>query len=200
MKDIKITTHHFINHGYIKTKLPNDLYKSLLEECLKAEKNKEMISGLTSKGIPKHYYVQNNYENLIIFIDEIQKIYEKNFPGIADVKILTKNVPYAHQKPWINLQKENEFIPNHFHDGVLSYSIWMKIPYDSTKEKYSGNFNFLYTDVLGNIKTEFINLSKEDEGTLVMFPAKLTHIVWPFYKNKKIRISVSGNILLKGGS
>ena len=40
MKDyrVKITKHDFLNYGYIKTKLPNNLYKSLLEECLNAKK------------------------------------------------------------------------------------------------------------------------------------------------------------------
>ena len=198
-RETKITKHDFLNYGYIKTKLPNDLYKSLLKECLNAKKNKKMVSGLTAKGVPKHYYIQNNYENLVIFIAEIQKIYEETFPGVSDVRILTQNVPYAYQRPWINLHKENEFIPSHQHDGILSYSIWMKIPYDSTKEKYSGNFNFLYNDILGNIRNENISLSEKDEGTLVMFPSKLNHIVWPFYKNKKIRMSISGNIMLSGG-
>jgi hypothetical protein len=199
-RDAEVTKHNFFNSGYIKTKLPNKLYKSLLKECLNEEKKEEKITGITSKGVPKHYYIQNNYENLVIFIAKIQKIYEETFPEVSDIKVLTNNVPYVYDRPWVNFQKENQFMPFHSHDGIFSYVIWLKIPYDSSKEKYSGNFNFLYTDILGSIKYEIINLSKKDEGTILMFPAKLNHTVWPFYNNKNIRMSVSGNILLSGGN
>jgi hypothetical protein len=196
-KNINYTAHDFFNFGYVKTKLPKKLYNSLLKECLNAEKNREMISGLSSTGVPKHFYIEKNYEELVKFIIDLQNTYEETYPGASDVKVLTENVPYAYQRPWINIHKQNEFVPCHQHDGVFSYSIWMKIPYDSTKEKYSGNFDFLYTDVLGRTRMEHIKLSKKDEGTIIIFPSKLHHVVWPFYNNEKIRISVSGNVMLK---
>jgi len=193
---LKTTAHNLTNFGFIKSKLPNKLYNDLLKECLKAEKNKEMISGLTSKGVPKHYYVEKNHDQLIEFVKLMHEAYEKSFPGISDIKVLTKNLPFKCTKPWINLQRENEFVPYHEHDGILSYSIWIKIPYDSSNEKFSGNFTFVYSNVLGRVRNYNIYLNKEEEGTIIMFPAKLGHIVWPFYEEKKNRISISGNIVL----
>ena len=124
----------------------------------------------------------------------MHEAYERSFPGLWSLKVLTDNLPFSYDRPWINLQKQNEFVPIHLHDGIFSYSIWMKIPYDSSKEAYTGNFEFVYCDVTGASKSETIKLSKKDEGTIIMFPAKLQHIVWPFYKNKDARISINGNI------
>jgi hypothetical protein len=48
---------------------------------------------------------------------------------------------------------------------------------------------------LGNTVDKIIKLSSKDEGTFIMFPSKLNHLVYPFHKNKKERISIAGNIL-----
>lgn len=190
------TVNNFFNYGYIKLKLPKKLYKKLLKECLNAGKNKKFITGLTAKGVPKHFYVEKCHDELIDFIRSVHQLYEKNFPGLGDIKVLTNNLSYKYEKPWMNLQKQNEFLPCHSHDGIFSYSIWMQIPYNHSKEKFTGNFHFMYLDILGRTRAETHTLSKEDEGTLIMFPSKLMHIVYPYYKNKNTRISVSGNIML----
>ena len=195
MKDT-YTVNNFFNYGYVKLKLPKKLYKKLLKECLNARKNKIKITGISSEGVPKHFYIEKYHDELIDFVHSAHELYEKHFPNLADIKILTSNLPYKYGRPWINLQKQHEFIPCHNHDGIFSYSIWMQIPYDSSKEKYSGNFHFMYLDTLGFLRTEAHTLSKEDEGTLIMFPSKLNHMVYPYYKNNNTRISISGNIML----
>ena len=40
-------------------------------------------------------------------------------------------------------------------------------------------------------------MSPEMEGTMIFFPAKLKHTVYPFYDCKEERISISGNISIK---
>jgi hypothetical protein len=194
--NIEFRQHNFFNYGYISTKLPKKLYDKLLKECLTAENNTACTTGLSSQGIPKHYFVEKCRDELIDFIRIAHQTYEKAFPNLSDIKMLSKDLPYKYEKPWINVQKEHEFIPCHNHDGIFSYSIWMKIPYDSTKEKFSGNFNFMYLDILGRNRSEVFKLSKKDEGTLLMFPSKLLHIVYPFYNNKQTRFVISGNIVL----
>jgi len=193
---IEYSINNFYNFGYIKSKLPKKLYSNLLKECLEAKKNKKLISGLTNKGVPQHFFVEKNHKELMVFIEKMLIAYEHSFPNLSDIKVSTQNVSLGYDIPWINLQKQHEFVPIHLHTGIFSYTIWMKIPYDSTKEEYSGNFQFIYVDVTGASRSEIIKLSKEDEGTIIMFPAKLNHIVWPFYNNKDTRISISGNIML----
>jgi len=195
MKDT-YTVHNFFNYGYIKLKLPKKLYKKLLKECLNAGKNEKFVTGLSAEGVPKHFFIEKCHDELIDFVRTAHELYEKHFPKLADIKVLTSNLSYKYGRPWMNLQKQHEFIPCHNHDGIFSYSIWMQIPYDSSKEKFSGNFHFMYLDILGGTRSETHTLSKEDEGTLIMFPSKLNHIVYPYYKNNNTRIAISGNIML----
>ena len=104
---------------------------------------------------------------------------------------------------WVNFQKKHEFNPLHMHKGKMSFVIWMKIPYSYETEakraqsvnsdhSLAGCFEFIYTDMLGHIqKTRYT----AQEGTFVLFPAKLCHVVYPFYTSDEERISISGNIL-----
>ena len=106
---------------------------------------------------------------------------------------------------WVNFQKKHEFNPIHNHTGVFSFVYWVKIPYDIEEElqlefvKNSNTpaasvFSFIYTDILGRCKQRNLNLTEMDQGTLVFFPAKLVHQVYPFFTSDDYRISISGNI------
>ena len=194
---MKVTSNYLPNYGYIKTKLPNKLYKALLSECLNARNNTKHKTALSSDGTPEHFYVEKNYESLINFVKKMHVEYDKHFPGISDIRVLTANLPFAYGRPWINIQKQNEFIPIHTHGGVLSYNIWIKIPYNGNDDPYLGNFTFVYSDIRGNIVDKIMKLSSKDEGVMMMFPSKLNHLVWPFHNNKQDRISIAGNILLE---
>jgi hypothetical protein len=103
---------------------------------------------------------------------------------------------------WVNYAKKHDFNPLHNHSGLYSFVIWVKIPYDLEKELsvYPANenqtslFSFRYTDSLGEICTDTINLDKFSEWNMVFFPAKLHHSVNPFYTSDGTRISISGNV------
>jgi hypothetical protein len=111
------------------------------------------------------------------------------------------------QSFWANYQYKHEFNPAHSHGGAYSFVIWMKIPYDSNKQKEqeflqgtspdaveAGNFYFEYTDMFGRIVNTQYPMSKEMEGTMLFFPAKLRHGVRPFYGCDEKRVSISGNL------
>jgi hypothetical protein len=190
-----------LNLSYLIKKLPKELYNNIVEECLKANiKNKEMISGLSGDFVPKHFYLENktNLDDLKTFLKDIIIEYEEKFNYAKSIKILTKQADLIFDIPWINFQKKYEFVPIHMHDGVFSYSIWIKIPYDLKNEiknsAFNTSFQFIYTDILGQIRTEKLFLSKEDEGKIIFFPSPLQHIVYPFYTSDDTRISISGNI------
>ncbi len=106
---------------------------------------------------------------------------------------------------WVNFQKQLEFNPQHNHAGILSFVIWMQIPTDwreqhtipSAKVSNSpaaSDFQFTYTDIVGNIKAHPIYMDKSMEGTMVVFPAHLSHSVYPFYDCDEERISIAGNV------
>ena len=109
---------------------------------------------------------------------------------------------------WVNYQKETEFNPLHMHSGVLSFVAWMKIPTE-WKEQHelpisknsacpsASDFMFAYNNILGNISTQSIDMGKESENSMIIFPSTLHHQVYPFYNCGEDRISVSGNIYLQ---
>ena len=109
---------------------------------------------------------------------------------------------------WVNYQNQHEFNPVHNHGGVYSFAAWLKIPTDYKEQNQvynakdsSGSLNsafcFHYTDSLGNLRTTVYEQYPKMEGTMLFFPARLNHEVYPYYECDEQRISISGNIWLK---
>jgi len=199
------------NLGVLQEKIPIDLYNKLYAECLTArEKNKNIISGLTGRGVPDHFFIEKTYSDLQIYISQLIQKYENTYNYLKTYNFFTKDHYLTIDKPWINFQKKYEFLPNHAHDGVLSYSMWIKIPYGEEEEKnykklkYENkkfySFEFSYTNILGQICNQSYEITKKSEGYILMFPSKLIHCVYPFYTSDDYRISISGNILFNSNS
>jgi len=106
---------------------------------------------------------------------------------------------------WVNYQRQTEFNPVHDHGGSYSFVVWMKIPTSNkeqrelpiAKESLNGdsisNFAFLYNDVIGNIRSLSIPMEKETAGSMVIFPSRMKHQVYPFYECDEERVSIAGN-------
>ena len=106
---------------------------------------------------------------------------------------------------WVNLQRKHEFNPPHTHDGVLSFVIWLQLPYTfaeedrvapgaKAKKPLSGRFSF-YLPVGDEVKTYHLESDQPNEGTAVIFPSNLSHAVNPFYSSDELRITVAANYL-----
>ena len=106
---------------------------------------------------------------------------------------------------WVNFQNQLEFNPIHNHGGLISFVIWMKIPTD-WKDQHSlpicknsnapsaSDFQFTYSDMLGNHQDYRIKMGDFQEGWILVFPSQLRHQVYPFYECDEQRVSISGNI------
>lgn len=137
------------------------------------------------------YHINNILQpHLKSYVDTIPKIH--------------KGLEFSICSAWVNFQKKYEFNPIHDHTNNYSFVIWIKIPYTMENElqnnsvKYSnapaaGSFSFLYTNSLGHITSHKILADITYENTLLIFPAKLKHCVYPFYTSDEYRISISGN-------
>ncbi len=106
---------------------------------------------------------------------------------------------------WINLQVAGEFNPIHKHPGVYSFVIWVDLPFSHENEKIygpgfssngnkAGCFEFVYTNVYGQLMSHQIPADHSYEGKIILFPAKLNHTVYPFFTSEGYRISISGNL------
>ena len=155
-----------------------------------------MKSGLSGKGVATHRYVQNkkNLKELNSLLTELITVYRQNFKlDPSRTKTLTNNLPFKIDRPWINYQKKYEFIPQHNHDGIFSYTIWIDLP--DNEGEHASTFQFTYSDIQGILRTHTIKLNKKDNGRMLFFPSTINHQVYPFYNGNKKRISISGNIL-----
>jgi len=200
-------SYHLDNYGYIIEDVPPELFQRLKVESLTAEQERyfptdnarEMVSGLSGPLCPKHYYVDKNKDELNKFVlDLFATKYEPKFNYLSNFKTLTHSVPIIAHTPWINIQEKNEMIPNHQHDGIVSYALWIKIPYNIDDEAKQGEFascfQFTYSSIVGGLHTYTLRLDKAVEGKIMMFPAQLQHCVYPFTTVDDCRISISGNV------
>jgi|TARA_Y100000015_G_C2366290_1_gene77699 hypothetical protein len=129
---------------------------------------------------------------------------------LLDILMSTKyeSFEYFLKSMWVNYQKQNEFNPLHNHGGLYSFVIWMKIPTKHfiqnknslAKESNSrviSSFEISYVDILGNIRQYPYRMNPNVEGTMLFFPSKLNHQVYPFYDCDEDRISISGNVCIQ---
>lgn len=101
-------------------------------------------------------------------------------------------------KVWLNIQKANEYNPEHTHGGDLSFVIYLDIPKEIQLENAEyigtssgpGAINFRY----GEDHDWAVSAQSflPEKGDIYIFPAKLAHSVIPFKSNVE-RISVAGN-------
>ena len=193
--------------GWLEIKLPK-IVMTKLESYIETAKNDPInfnssLAGNLSKSLTledKDNWFFNNVLNSVI-----DKFMNSFGDFDKDMNILSENAPFFLESFWVNFQKENEFNPLHDHSGIFSFVIWVKIPTDwreqhalpmaanSNSPKIS-NFEFWYLSPFGKHSNYGYRLDKESEGTMLLFPAKLMHTVYPFYNCDKERISISGNI------
>jgi len=185
-------TVNFKNIEIIKDNVPKKLFLDLKNESISKDQKNKMISGLTNTnvGVVEHFFVTKNFNPLSEYLNKlVEKFLIKN-DDYFNFPLLTKNLPLKLTKAWFNYQNKNQYVPSHLHDGLFSFVIWLQLPIES-------KFIFLYTDILGQTKEKEIILSKKDEETILLFPSKLRHQVYPFFNTDETRISISGNILFE---
>ena len=178
----------FKNYGFFEGTIPNDLKEMLLTEAETAEqKGREMTSGLGHKDVPVHRWVIDSAQLLENYIMLLGSKYHDTYPEMVDVKMFTNSLPLIMNRAWFNFQRKGQYVPYHTHDGLYSFSLWLKIPTEC-------RFEFIYTNIIGEKKEYSKTLKPEDEGKIMFFPAKLPHIAYPFNDSDDVRVSVSGNI------
>ena len=180
VKEIKLNDDQEYNH-----KLAGNI-----EHEYSLHTNQNLVNYLTGLYTPliKYHNDLVGYENTLTFNSE-------------DSNLILHNL-------WVNFQRKHEFNPIHNHGGVLSFVIWLQIPYNiedemkRTASKKSntnvpGNFFFSYLNPnnLGGIQTANLPVDKTWEYKTALFPSSLLHGVYPFYTSDEYRISVSGNFV-----
>jgi hypothetical protein len=210
---VEYTWQQFPNRGFIKLDVPKEILNPIKAEIEKVSNSRDTTPSYNKNligQIENEFVLSETREIIFPLLDELAKEYDEQF---AYTDVLRQNMKrpeeqikgYSLDSYWVNFQKKHEYNPLHFHGGVFSFVIWIKIPYDLEEELNHSNsknavtrrnstFAFQYTDIMGATSDYVINVDKSFEGKMVFFPAKLWHCVCPFYTSDEERISVSGNL------
>ena len=193
----------------IETNLAGTPAMDKLWEYISKSKEEDKIYKKLAGNISRSLHLDDTddwfFDNVVIpLIAE----YRDEFPDrYRDHTIFSGNekAPLALSSFWVNFMKQHEFNPVHYHSGIFSFNIFMKIPYDwkeqcelphikASESPVAGNFEFLYTDILGDLQNYGYRLDPTCEGLMLFFPSEMRHQVYPFYNCEEERISISGNV------
>jgi hypothetical protein len=198
------------NLGWLESKLDESILKRVRQAIKKAsiDHGKSLAGNISSSLVLED---KDNWFFKEVIVPHI-KTFEKAFPAYTHKDVYGAKMTQSHSiavmdQWWVNFQKQYEFNPVHNHGGIFSFVIWLEIPThykDQHKLPISGgsnhpsasNFEFHFVNNLGYRTHHIYKLSPASEGTMLFFPARLEHCVYPFYNCKKNRVSVAGNIYL----
>jgi hypothetical protein len=198
----------FPNIGYLEVQLSGEELSPIKEEIAEIQKDfnqaREHNAQLVG-NLEKEFTLFKSKIHLNNVVFKYLKAYDDETDYTQKINVLTNDCPMIIDDPWVNFQKKYEFNPPHNHTGIVSFVIWIKIPYNIENENatagsrkaqtpLAGQFSFHYTNVLGKISHHHIPADRFLEGTLLIFPAEMNHSVNPFYTSDDYRISVSGNV------
>lgn len=214
MIDTPASLKAFPNIGILESRLPFELFENLKATIDNVSDSDEKYNSNLLGHMQEEYSLNHIKDNMSDFLLAMADTWKEANPGYIDsFEEASKYNSYGLtlSNLWVNKQKKYEFNPIHLHSGVLSFVIWIKIPYDLENEEsyfppsssetesdrsnsFTSKLAFIYSDILGRTQTTAVPIDKSWEGSILMFPAGLNHCVHPFYTSDDYRISVSGNI------
>jgi len=194
---------HFSNFGFVRDTVPPELLDELQAEIDSidlAEPIKDKLAG----NLETSYVLEKSRTNLEKFVLGLANAYSVGFDATQTGKNLTGD-NLSLRLFWVNFQRKHEFNPIHMHDGDFSFVIWLKVPYKLADEvnmprsknsnmPRGGMFSFFYTNIFGEIREAEFPIDELWEGQILLFPACLQHMVYPFASTDDVRVSISGNI------
>lgn len=204
----KVLLHNFPTVGFLSCKFTDDELAIVKKEIKKIRNNfskskKKAVNDTLAGQIEHEYSLEESVPQLSNLILPLVIEFEKKFKysNILDKFNFKKGIEL--KQVWVNFQKKYEFNPYHDHGGIMSFVLWIQVPYLHEEENNTrtnlptkGTFQFVYPNTTGGNSTFQLHVDKTYENTMILFPSTFIHQVYPFYSSNEYRISVSGNIRL----
>lgn len=210
---IRITFNTLSILHYLKCDLPSSLMDGVRKDLHSIKKDnfkeaKEYNKFLVG-NIEKEFSYENAPTRLNGFLNIISKEYWKKSVHYIENAKRDMRIRYNNNAPdvWVNYMKAGEINAPHNHGGILSFVIWVDVPYFIEEEnknpsvsksnyKVAGNFSFIFpkVDIPGGLQFANLPIDNNDEGQMILFPATLNHAVYPFYTSNEYRVSIAGNL------
>lgn len=203
----------FYTYSIAPIELSLEDFKWLKKECVKAKKQGSKANKTLIGHLKEEYHIQNITDSFNIFLNQKCVAHENLKEYVNKLNILSEPRTTYLDSFWVNYMKKHEFNPPHDHQGLFSFVIFVKIPYDLKKEEnyfseitvkkslaaesQTSKLNFLNTNPDGKVVSTIIPVDKSFEGKMFMFPSTQLHLVHPFYTSNDYRITVSGNLRIK---
>ena len=196
-----------LNQNGIETydSVPDSIIEYLKKD-IKREKKYDMRSKLAGHIQNEYAYTDRPKEVDNFFVN---KAFESELmkEHIKSYNMLTRDVPVVLEYLWCNFMKKYEYNPIHTHSGLISFIIFLKIPYklededkvfpivnDVNAYRTTSRLQFILPSKMSILDIINIGVDKSFENKMIMFPANYSHLVYPFYTSDKERITVSGNL------
>ena len=198
---------HLPNIGLTNGEIPPNIYQALNQEIVDIHTNDKDVVRMNPSlagQITKEYQITKSLPLLNPFLEEMGRAYQKEWNYYP--KENPNNNKLTVESVWVNMQKKLEVNPLHNHDGTLSFVAWLHVPFKLEDERNMENcknsrtgelastFQFVYTTALGTIANCPMFVESGWEAKIIMFPAKLLHMVYPFQTSDDYRISIAGNL------
>mgnify|MGYP001189350080 FL=1 len=205
---------HLPNIGLTNGNIPPEIYQALNREIVDIHTASEtgtldkngivQMNTALAGQITKEYQITKSRQLLDPYLEEMGRTYQKEWDYYP--KENPNNNKLTVESVWVNMQKKLEVNPLHNHDGTLSFVAWLYVPFKLEDERNVENcknsrtvelastFQFVYTTALGTIANCPMFVENGWEGRIIMFPAKLLHMVYPFQTSDDYRISIAGNL------
>ena len=176
-----------------------------IQDVLSNPNNYNKANTHLAGNLEREYHLSEDMRNHLndILMECIPEYAENDY--FTSVDYCDKDYPIRLTDAWVNFQQKYEFNPVHRHTGLLSFVLWLQVPYTIEEETNgphcvnsnyaaAGQFEIIYNTNCGEIVTTKLPVDKTYEGKLLLFPSHMNHCVYPFYTSDEYRISVSGNI------
>ena len=133
-----INYREFPNLGYLEVKLTEEELAPLKEEIAEIQqdfsKAREHNAQLVG-NLEKEYTLLKSKIALNKLVFKYLKAYDDVSNYTQKISVLTNDCPMIVDDAWVNFQQKYEFNPLHNHTGIISFVIWIKIPYDIKDEE-----------------------------------------------------------------
>ena len=183
----------FPNLGYVKHTITDQQIPNLLAWVSAIDHNTATINHSHVGVIEREYEIEDGLAK-----DELSNILGPMVQQYAtDMHYTLEPRPIALTTAWCNLQQSGEYFAAHTHNGVFSFALWLTVPFTQADERAwreargksgreTASFQFHYTDALGRITPNVLEVDREWERTIVVFPGEMMHSVTPYYSTTAV--------------
>ena len=129
---MNLKTLQFPNIGVITAVFTDEELAPLKEEILEIQNNFNLAKKHNKKlvgHIKKEFELIKSKEHIKKILESYIWEFDNSFGYLSSQSMLTSDCLLTLDSAWVYFQEKHEFNPFHNHSGVLSFVIWIEIPY-----------------------------------------------------------------------